>query len=92
MTEAPDSTGQPDAAHDALITLVIRGMVRGAPDDATKQLVEQGFAITKGPITMATPQGTAEAGKLLRVPPGEREGTRDRQAVRRIPADQPKAA
>ena len=70
MTEAPDSTGQPDAAHDALISLVIRGMVRGAPDDATKQLVEQGFAITKGPITMATPQGTAEAGKLLRVPPG----------------------
>ena len=70
MTEAPDSTGQRDAAHAALISLVIRGMVRGAPDDATKQLVEQGFAITKGPITMATPQGTAEAGKLLRVPPG----------------------
>jgi len=70
VTEAPDSTGQRDAADDALISLVIRGMVRGAPDDATKQLVEQGFAITKGPITMATPQGTAEAGKLLRVPPG----------------------
>ncbi len=73
MTEAPDSTGQLDAEHDALVTLVIRGMVRGAPDDATKRLVEQGLAITKGPITMATPQGTAEAGKLLRVPPGSQQ-------------------
>ena len=70
MTETPDSTGQQDAAQQALVTLVIRGMVRGAPDDATKQLVDQGLAMTKGPITMPTPQGTEEAGKLLRVPPG----------------------
>jgi hypothetical protein len=45
-------------------------MVRGTPNDATKQLVEHGLALTKGPITMPTPQGTEQAGKLLRVPLG----------------------
>jgi hypothetical protein len=73
VTEASDSTGQLETSHDALVTLVVRGMVRGAPDDATKQLVEHGLALTKGPITMPTPQGTQEAGKLLRVPPGSEQ-------------------
>ncbi len=92
VTEASDSTGQLDTSQDALVTLVVRGMVRGAPDDATKQLVEQGLALTKGPITMPTPQGTQEAGKLLRRPAGQRGGAGDRQALRRLPADQPPAA
>ncbi len=72
MTETP--TEDFDPAEQALVTLVIRGMVRGEPDEATARLVEQGLAMVKGPITMATPQGTTAAGELLRVPPGsERE-------------------
>jgi hypothetical protein len=74
VTEASDSTSQLDPAHRALVNLVIRGMVRAAPDEATQELVDQGLALSKGPITMPTPQGTAEAGKLLRVQPdGEQE-------------------
>jgi hypothetical protein len=65
----PDSPGPSDPAQQALISLVVRGMVRGAPDQATASLVEQGLAMTKGPITMPTPEGTAAAGKLLRLPP-----------------------
>jgi hypothetical protein len=65
----PDSPGPSDPAQQALISLVVRGMVRGAPDEATASLVEQGLAMTKGPITMPTPDGTAAAGKLLRLPP-----------------------
>jgi hypothetical protein len=68
VTETPDK--ELDAAQQALVTLVIRGMVRGATDAATAQLVEQGLAMAKGPITMPTPQGTAAAGELLRVPAG----------------------
>jgi hypothetical protein len=68
-----------DPTQDALVTLAIRGMIRGNPDAATAQLVEQGLAISKGPITMPTPQGTQEAGKLLRVEPGsEQEGEVDK--------------
>jgi hypothetical protein len=60
-----DSTQQ-----QALVTLVVRGMVRGAPDETTTVLIERGLALAKGPITMPTPQGSAEAGKLLRVDAG----------------------
>lgn len=69
----PDSPGPSDPAQQALISLVVRGMVRGAPDEATAGLVEQGLAMTKGPITMPTPDGTAAAGKLLRLPPDSQE-------------------
>ena len=69
----PDSTGPSDPTQLALISLVVRGMVRGAPDQATARLVEQGLAMTKGPITMPTPEGTAAAGELLRLPPGGQE-------------------
>jgi len=65
----PDSPDPSDPTQQALISLVVRGMVRGAPDEATARLVEQGLAMTKGPITMPTPDGTAAAGKLLRLPP-----------------------
>ena len=69
----PDSTIPSDPTQQALISLVVRGMARGAPDEATARLVEQGLAMTKGPITMPTPEGTAAAGKLLRLPPGSQE-------------------
>jgi hypothetical protein len=69
----PDSPGPSDPTQRALISLVVRGMVRGAPDEATANLVEQGLAMTKGPITMPTPDGTAAAGKLLRLPPDSQE-------------------
>ena len=52
---------EPDPLQRALISLVIRGMTRGAPDDATAALVEQGLAMVKGPITMPTPDGPAAA-------------------------------
>jgi hypothetical protein len=65
----PDTPGPSDPAQQALISLVVRGMVRGTPDEATANLVEQGLAMTKGPITMPTPDGTAAAGKLLRLAP-----------------------
>lgn len=68
MTDTSDSSL--DQSQQALVALVIRGMVRGAPDEATAELVNQRLALTKGPITMPTPEGTAAAGKLLRVAPG----------------------
>jgi hypothetical protein len=70
MADTPDSPGQSDPGQQALISIVVRGMVRGAPDDATASLVEQGLAMRKGPITMPTPEGTAAAGEMLRLEPG----------------------
>ena len=63
----------PDPTQQALISLVIRGMARGAPDEATAKLVDQGLVMTKGPITMPTPEDPSAAGKLLRLPPGSQE-------------------
>lgn len=68
MNETPDSAAALDPAERALVTLVIRGMVRDAPDAATEDLVGRGYAMIKGPITMPTPDGTAAAGDLLRLP------------------------
>jgi len=48
-------------------------MVRGTPDESLAGLVEKGLALTKGPITMPTPEGTAAVAKLLRLPPGSQE-------------------
>ena len=70
---APDTTSQPDPAQHALISLVIRGMARGAPDEATSRLTEQGLVMLKGPITMPTPEGTAVVAGLLRLPQGSAE-------------------
>jgi hypothetical protein len=66
---APES----DPLQQALISLVVRGMIRGAPDDATAALVEQGLAMVKGPIIMPTPDGTAAVAALLRLEPGSQE-------------------
>jgi hypothetical protein len=69
----PESITPSDPTQQALISLVIRGMVRGAPDEETARLVEQGLALTKGPITMPTPEGTAAAAELVRVTPGSQQ-------------------
>lgn len=66
----PDATSPSDPTQDALISLVIRGMARGAPDEATSRLAERGLVMLKGPITMPTPEGTAIVAGLLRLPPG----------------------
>src|SRR5580692_402987 len=58
---------EPDPLQQALISLVIRGMARGAPDEATAALADQGLAMVKGPIVMPTPEGTAAAAALLRL-------------------------
>jgi hypothetical protein len=63
----------PHPTEQTLISLVVCGMVRGTPDESLARLVEEGLALTKGPITMPTPEGTAAAGKLLRLPPGGQE-------------------
>ncbi len=68
MTETPTTTDTGlDPEQEALVSLVIRGMKRGAADEATAALVEKGLAMAKGPITMPTPAGTAAAGELLRL-------------------------
>jgi hypothetical protein len=59
----------PDPLRQALIDLVVRGMARGAPDEAVATLAEQGLAMVKGPITMPTPEGTAAVAALLRLEP-----------------------
>jgi hypothetical protein len=66
----PESTSPSDPSQQALVALVIRGMARGAPDDVTAGLAEQGLVMVKGPITMPTPEGTAMVARLLRLPPG----------------------
>ena len=73
-------TGELDAAQQALVNLVIRGMLRGASDEATAALVEQGYALSKGTITMPTPAGTATAGELMRLPEGS-EKQRDVDSI-----------
>lgn len=64
MSQTPEET---------LISLVIRGMTRDAPDQATTDLAERGLVITKGPVTIPTPAGTAMAADLLRLPPGSEQ-------------------
>lgn len=66
----PESTSPSEESQQALVALVIRGMARGAPDDVTAGLAEQGLVMVKGPITMPTPEGTAIVARLLRLPPG----------------------
>jgi hypothetical protein len=70
---ASDPTPLSDPTRHALVSLVICGMARGAPDEATSRLAEQGLAMVKGPITMPTPEGTAIVAGLLRLPRGCQE-------------------
>jgi hypothetical protein len=73
VSETSESSAGLDVTQQALVALVVRGMVRGTPDEPTATLVEQGLAMTKGPITMPTPAGTAAAGELLRLPAGSQQ-------------------
>ena len=74
MTETPQSTQELDPEQQAaLVNLIIRGMIRGSVDEATTKLVEQGLAITKGVVTMPTPQGRSAASEMLRLVPGSEQ-------------------
>jgi hypothetical protein len=74
VTETPQSTQELEPEQQAaLVNLIIRGMIRGSVDDATAKLVEQGFAMSKGVVTMPTPQGRAAASEMLRLPPGSEQ-------------------
>jgi hypothetical protein len=79
VSDTPTSPPTLDATQQALVNLVIRGMVRGEPDGPTGELVAQGLALVKGPIIMPSPDGTKAAGELLRVGAGgEQEREIDR--------------
>lgn len=68
MTDTPsreDLEWDPEQA--ALVDLVVRGMLRGAPDEVMSALVTKGLAMVKGPIVMATPEGTSAANALMRL-------------------------
>jgi hypothetical protein len=68
-----------EAAREELITLVVRGMIRGELSSATQLLVERGLAVVKG--TMVIPVGSAAqlAGELLRLPAGSDAEARVRE-------------
>lgn len=59
-----------DAAREALLQLIVRGMVRGAVTPAQQALVDDGLAMAKGPIVMPTPAGTELVQQLMRLPAG----------------------
>jgi len=65
---APDQVD--DAAREALVQLVIRGMHRGTLTPEQQTLVDAGLAMAKGPMVMPTPAGTELAQQSLRLPPG----------------------
>ena len=67
LPESQHASDTLDPTDQALVSLVIRGMVRGAPDPTVGDLVDRGYAMIKGPITMPTAEGTAAAGALLRL-------------------------
>jgi hypothetical protein len=74
VTETPQSTQQLEPElQAALVNLIIRGMIRGSVDEATTKLVERGLAITKGVVTMPTPQGRTAASEMLRLAPGSEQ-------------------
>jgi hypothetical protein len=67
-TPAPDSLDEP--TRNALIELVILGMHRGAVSPEQQKLVDAGMAMAKGPLIMPTPEGSAAAQQLTRLPTG----------------------
>jgi hypothetical protein len=73
VTQSPNTSAQPQPIQQALVNLVVRGMIRGTPDEATAALVNEGLAMTKGAVTMPTPQGRAAANELLRLAPDSEE-------------------
>lgn len=68
MTNTPNRHDlELNAEQAALVDLVVRGMLRGAPDETMSGLVGNGLAMVKGPIVMATPAGTVAASSLMRL-------------------------
>ncbi len=70
MTNAAGAPQLDDAARDALVALVVRGMHRGSLSQAQQALVDHGLAMAKGPLVMPTPEGTAVAQAATRLPAG----------------------
>jgi hypothetical protein len=73
MTDAatPASAAQLDEeSREALIRLVVRGMIRGAVTPELQAVVDADLAMVKGPIVMAKPEGVAVVGEMLRLPAG----------------------
>ena len=70
MTDAAAAAQLDDVTKEALASLVIRGMHRGAVTPGQQALVDQGLAMAKGPLVMPTPAGTAAAQALTRLPAG----------------------
>jgi hypothetical protein len=71
MTDTADPVATlSDAAQDALVDLVIRGMHRGERTAAQDSLVDLGLAVVKGPLIMPVGDAGAVAGAALRIEPG----------------------
>ena len=73
MTQPTNTNPQTQHRQQALVNLVVRGMIRGTVDEGTAGLVNEGLAMTKGPVTMPTPQGRAAANEMLRLTPGSEQ-------------------
>lgn len=54
-----------EAGQQALVRVVVRGMVRGAVTPDLQEVVDAELAMVKGPLVMATPAGTAAVGERL---------------------------
>ncbi len=82
MTDVVETAATlPAAARDALVNLVVRGMVRGQPSPDEAALVEYGLAAVKGPVVMPIGRAAAIAGWVLRVEPGSPVEARGRRLL-----------
>ena len=70
MTDATAPSPLDGTTRDALLELVILGMHRGAVSPEQQKLVDAGLAMAKGPLIMPTPEGSAAAQQLTRLPAG----------------------
>jgi hypothetical protein len=70
MTDATAPSSLDGTTRDALVELVILGMHRGAVSPEQQKLIDSGLAMAKGPLIMPTPEGTALAQKVTRLPVG----------------------
>jgi hypothetical protein len=68
MTDATAPSSLDGTTRDALVELVILGMHRGAVSPEQQKLIDSGLAMAKGPLIMPTPEGTALAQKVTRLP------------------------
>jgi hypothetical protein len=70
MTDATAPSSLDGTTRDALVELVILGMHRGAVSPEQQKLIDSGLAMAKGPLIMPTPEGTALAQQVTRLPAG----------------------